>query len=110
MSRAIKREITVLNEAYFWVLDGNAVAGTKEHHIRIHSKKITKSILYLDPYDWHFEIRPKTIKQAILFAIKHGWNPEETGKVMYLSMKNEGELYQLPEGIKFGYLDKNTGE
>jgi hypothetical protein len=27
---------------------------------------------------------------------------------MYLSMKNEGELYLLPGGIKFGHLDKNN--
>jgi hypothetical protein len=108
MSRALKRKITVLNEDYFWVLDGNSIDGKKENHIRIHSKKLTKSILYLDPYNWHFEIKPKTIEKAILFAIDNGWSPEEKGNEMYLSMKNEGELYQLPEGIKFAYLDKNN--
>jgi len=106
MAKAIKRKIKVLNENYFWVLDGNSTYGQKEHHIRIHSEKLTKSILYLDTYNWHFEVRPKTIEQAILFARKNGWNPEEKGKVMYLSMKNEGDLYVLPDGIKYGYLDK----
>ncbi len=107
MSRAIKRKITVLNEDYFWILDGNSIYGHKEHHIRIYSKKLTKSILYLDPYNWYFEIKPKTIGKAIMFAIDNGWNPEEKGKEMYLWVKNEGELYQLPERIKFAYLDKN---
>lgn len=105
MSRAIKREITVLNKENCWVLEGNSIDSAKDHHIRIHSNKSTKSILYLDPYNWHFEIRPKTIEAAIIFAIDEGWNPEKKGNTMYLSMKNEGELYLLPEGIKFGYLD-----
>jgi hypothetical protein len=107
MSRAIKRKITVLDREYFWVLDGNSIDSNKEHHIRIHSNKLTKSILYLDPYNWHLEIRPKTIETAILFAIDLGWSPEKKGTTMYLSMKNEGEIYLLPEGIKFGYLDKS---
>ena len=107
MSRAIKRKITVLNQDYFWVLNGNSIDGTRENHIRIYAKELTKSKLYLDPYNWNFEIRPKTIENAILFAIDNGWKPEEKGNVMYLSMKNEGELYRLREGIKFGYLDKN---
>jgi len=105
MSRAFKRKIKVLNEDYLWVLNGNSIDSTRDHHIRIHKKKSTKSSLYLDPYNWHFEIRPKTIEQAILFALANGWHPEQTDKVMYLSMKNEGQLYQLPEGIKFSYLD-----
>lgn len=108
MSRSIKRKIRVLNEIYFWVLDGNTIYGNQENHIRIHSKELTKSILYLDPYNWHFEIKPKTIEFAILFAIDNGWNPKEKGKVMYISMDKEGKLYKLPKGIKFGHLDKDN--
>ena len=108
MSRAVKRKITVLNRAYFWVLDGNSIDATEERHIRIHASGVTKSILYLDPYNWHFEIRPKTIESAILFAIDKGWSPEENGTTMYLSMRNEGELYQLPEGVKFRHRGKNN--
>lgn len=53
---------------------------------------------------------PKIIESEslILLAIDNGWNPEEKGNAMYLSMKNEGELYKLPEGVKFRYLDENN--
>lgn len=108
MSKSIKRKIDVQKKDYFWVLDGNTIDGGYDTHIRIHSSKSTKSILYLDPYNWHFEIRPKTIRTAILFALGIGWNPEEKGNIMYLSMTKEGEFYRLPEGIKFGYLDNST--
>ena len=107
MSRSIKRKIRILNNDYYWVLDGNSLFNNKEQHIRIYSKELTKSTLYLDPYNWDLEIRPKTIETAILFAIEHGWDPKVKGKQMYLSMKNEGELFQLPNGAKFGYLYKN---
>lgn len=103
-----KRKITVQNKLYYWVLDGNVIDHRGEQHVRIHSDRATKSILYLDPYNWHFEIRPKTIEAAILFAIEQGWNPEEKGRMMYVSMRNDGELYQLPEGVKFGYLDRDN--
>jgi hypothetical protein len=102
MSRAIKKKITVLKIDYFWVLDGNSIDGTKEHHIRIHSNGLTKCILYLDPYNWHFEIRPKTIETAIIFALDHGWIPEEKGNIMFLSMDDDGSFYELPDGLKFG--------
>ena len=108
MSRAKKRKITILNEVYFWILDGNTIDTPKPCHIRIYSKKLTKSILYIDPYNWHFEIRPRTIGRAILFAIEQGWNPEEKGNEMYISMNNEEEFYQLAEGVKFGHLDENN--
>jgi len=108
MSRAIKRKITVKQEDFFWVLNGNSIDGQNESHIKVHSNKLTKSILYLDPYKWHFEIRPKKIEQAIIFAKDNGWIPEEKGKTMYLSMTDKGNFYVLPEGVKFGYLDKTN--
>ena len=101
-----KREIKVLEEEYLWVLDGNTTHGYNEGHIRIHAQKLTKRILYLDPYNWHFEVRPQTIRKAILFAINNGWNPKEKGAPLYLAMKGDGDFYVLPEGVKFGYLDK----
>ncbi|BDD10835.1 hypothetical protein FUAX_32670 [Fulvitalea axinellae] len=108
MSRAIKRKIIVNQEVYFWVLDGNTIDGLNENRIKVHSNKLTKSILYIDPYKWHFEIRPKTIEQAILFAIKNGWNPEGKGKTTYLSMTDEGDFFVVPEGVKFGFLNKEN--
>ncbi len=95
MSRSIRRQITVLQKEYIWVLNGNTIDSDKECHIKIHCNQLTKSILYLDPYNWHFEIRPKTIEKAILFAIKNGWNPLQKGKEMYLSMKNEGRIVSI---------------
>lgn len=93
MPKKVKRKITGLNESYYWVLDGNTIDGGKETHIRIHSKQITKSILYLVPYAWHFEVKPKTIKQAIQFALGNGWNPNEKGTEITLSMNEEGGFF-----------------
>lgn len=106
MARAIKRKIMVLNKEYLWVLDSNSIDVPKERHIRIHSAKLTKNILYVDPYNWHFEIRPKTIEQVILFALELGWNPQESGKTWYISIKEDGEFYSLPEGQRFGFADR----
>ena len=108
MSKSIKREIIVLGKKYYWTLKGNTVHGYKETHIKIHADALTKSILYLDPYKWHFQIRPKTIEQSILFAKNNGWIPEEKGTTTYLSMNDDGTLIYATgaSGTKYGYLDK----
>lgn len=107
MSRSISRRIVVAGKEYYWSLNGNSIDQAKEQHIRVHIKKETKSILYIDPYQWHFEVTPKTIEQGITFATLEGWNPNRAKKTMYISMNN-GEFYVLPEGIKFGYQDENN--
>lgn len=107
MSRSIKRKVVVLGNEYYWVLNSNSVDSYKEHHIRVHAERDTKSILYIDPYPWHLEIRPKTIERAIDFAILSGWNLSDTKKAMYISMNND-EFYVLPEGVEFGYQDENN--
>ena len=109
MSKPKKRKITISAEDFFWVLDGNSIAGQKETHIRIHSSKLTRSLLYLDPHDWNFEVRPKTIEQAIRFALSQGCRPDEKGKTMYLSMKGD-HFYVLPDGAKFGYQEKEESD
>lgn len=106
MARAIQRKIKVLNSEYLWVLEGNSIDAAKERHIRIHSSKLSKSILYIDPYNWNFEIRPKMIELAILFALQQGWNPEKSGYDLFISMKEGGEFYRLPEGQRFGFEDR----
>lgn len=103
MSRKAKRKITVLNKEYLWVLDGNRIDGVRPQHIKIHLTGTEKSILYLDPYNWHFEVRPRTIEKAITFALENGWIPEEKGKTLVVSMNREGEFYILPHGINFWY-------
>ncbi len=107
MSRSIKRKIIVSGEKYYWVLNGNSTDSYKERHIRVHAERNTKSILYIDPYQWHMDVRPKTIESAIKFAISSGWNPSEVIKTMYVSMNND-EFYVLPEGIEVGYQDENN--
>lgn len=107
----MKRKISVEGEEYYWTLKSNTTnAKGKEHHIKVLLTRATKSILYIDPFDWNFEIRPKTIRKAILFALSNGWNPEKAKSELYISMKdNNGEFFTLPENIKFGYLlTKNT--
>lgn len=103
MSKKAKRKITVLNQEYLWVLDGNTIDGFRAQHIKVHATRATKSILYIDPYNWHFEVRPQTIEKAIKFALDKGWTPEERGVPFFLSMDKDGEFYQLPDGIRFGY-------
>jgi hypothetical protein len=105
MSRRAKRKITVLNKEYLWVLDGNTIDSHPPQHIKVHAVGATKSILYLDPYNWHFEVRPQTVERAIKFAITKGWIPEENTTPISLSMNSEGEFYILPDGIQFGYQD-----
>lgn len=106
MSKRAKRKITVFNKEYLWVLDGNTIDSHPPQHIKVHAMGATKSILYLDPYNWHFEVRPQTIERAIKFAIANGWSPEEAGTSLMLSMNREGGFYVLPEGIQFGYEDR----
>lgn len=101
MSRIVKRKIIVEEKCYYWTLNGNSI-DDKEKHIKIHTNKSTKSILYLDPYNWNFEIRPNTIRKAILFAIKNGWKPEENTDKMYISFNEKG-FYILPKGMAFGH-------
>ncbi len=107
MSRSITRKIIVSGNEYTWVLNSNSVDSKNEHHIRVHAGRQTKSILYIDPYQWHMEIRPKLIEKAILFALSQDWNPNDAKGPMYISMNNS-EFYVLPEGIMFGYQDKNN--
>lgn len=107
MSQSIKRKIIVERKEYFWVLNSNSIDGIHDHHIRVHKERGTKSILYIDPYQWHMEIRPKAIEAAIKFACSKGWNPSKMTKPMYISM-NDGEFYVLPDGVLFGYQDKNN--
>ena len=77
MNRSIKREITILVETYFWVIDGNRVDGSKEEHIRIHPQKLSKSLLYLDQYNWHFESNYLELKYG-----KHDFQNFSTGKFL----------------------------
>ena len=107
MGRPIKRKIIVDQKEYFWVLNSNSIDGLHDQHIRVHRNRNTKSILYIDPYPWHMEIRPKAIEGAIKFAFSKGWKPSTMTQPMYISMNN-GNLYVLPEGILFGYQDKNN--
>ena len=95
MSKLV-RDIKVDGKVYQWILDENSVYGEKEY-IRIHVGKSTKSILYLDPYNWHLEIRPKTIREAILFAINHDWNPEVSTRDLFISYNGDG-FFVLPNG------------
>ncbi|MEM6770608.1 MAG: hypothetical protein AAF597_08505 [Bacteroidota bacterium] len=102
MSKSTARKIMVNNAEFIWTQKNNTINGAKEVHIKVYSAKVTKSVLYIDPYDWYFEVRPKTISEAILYALKQGWNPEIKHTGMIISMK-EGEFYVLPEGVKFRY-------
>lgn len=106
MSRSIKRKITVLENDYYWILNGNTIDSYKQHHIRVHIGDQTRSILYIDPYQWDFEIKPSVIEQAIVFAISKGWDPVNLKEPMYISM-NEGDWYVLPKDIKFGYQNNH---
>ncbi len=101
MSKVVKRQITVNGVNYFWTLKGNRI-DEKPIHIKVHIEGLTKSILYLDPYDWSFKIRPYTIRRAILFALEKGWMPEYVKTEMIISMKNN-IFFILPKGKKFGY-------
>lgn len=102
MSRAIKRKIVINGVNFYWVLNGNRIDSKELCHIKIHSDKATKSMLYVDAYDWSFEICPKTIREGILFALSQGWLPAKKETGMIISMRNEN-FYVLPEGKKFGY-------
>jgi len=107
MSKVVIRKIVVNKEEFYWTLQGNTIDGAKENHIKIHRNKVTKSILYIDPYDWSFELRPKTIKAGILFALTKGWDPDKAHTGFIISMKKD-VFYVLPEGIHFGYqIEKN---
>ena len=103
MSRVAKRKIVIDGKKYLWTLKGNYLKGHGEEHlIRVHSEKLTKSILYIDPFSWNFEVRPKLIRKAILFALSIGWNPRIKEKGFIVSM-NEDKFYKLPKGFNFGY-------
>ena len=106
MSKSVKREIVVDGVQYYWVLDGNTINGFNETHIRIHKSGTTGGILYVDPYNWHFEVRPKFVTQAIKFALSSDWEPVSGKKGMYVSYLDE-KYCVLPNGIKFGYQLKN---
>lgn len=99
MSKTTKRKITVDGIDYTWTLKGNRIDG-KEQSIKVHSGPDSKSILYIDPYDWSFEIRPKVIAEGIRFALQHGWNPQEAQSEIAISM-HEGEFCVLPKGHRF---------
>ncbi len=109
MSRSVKRKIVVNATQFNWVLDDNDIDGVKDTHIRVHKEGETSNILYIDPYDWHFEVRPKFVALAIQFALASGWFSNESTKSMYIGYIDE-KYYVLPEGIKFGYelLNKKT--
>jgi len=102
MSKVVKRNIVVEGIDYCWTLNGNRIDGRKVSHIKVHLTNLTRSILYIDPYDWSFEIRPKIIRKGILFAISQGWSPEQKNTEMIIAMKND-EFYVLPSGEKFGF-------
>ena len=107
MSRSIKRKIIVDGFEYCWVLNGNTINGFNETHIRVHRIGVSSGVLYIDPYNWHFEIRPKFVEQAILFALSSGWDPIADKQEMYVSYLDEKYIV-LPNGIKFGYQLKNA--
>lgn len=99
MGRVSKRNIVVYDISYIWTLKGNKI-DTKECHIKVHKEGKSKSILYIDPYDWNLEIRPENIRKAIIFALKNGWEPDMNKKDIYVSFDDSGFIL-LPEGIKF---------
>lgn len=102
MSRSQKRKIVVNATEYYWVLDGNTIDGFNDTHIRVHKEGDTGKILYIDPYDWHFEIRPKFVALAIQFALTSGWLSNESTEPIYVGYI-DGKYCVLPKGIKFGY-------
>lgn len=108
MSKTNKRKIVVEENEYFWTLENNSICET-DRHIKIHKKGITKSILYIDPYDWYFEIRPKMIRKAIIYALTNGWSPEMKDCQIYIAMQ-KNEFYVLPKGIEFSYQLKGEEE
>ncbi|WP_444944361.1 hypothetical protein ACJJIQ_10090 [Microbulbifer sp. ANSA003] len=108
MSRSVKRGIVVDGTRYYWVLNANTIDSSSDTHIRVHKEGTTGNILYIDPYNWHFEIRPKFIASAIKFALDSGWEECSEGRVMYISYIDE-QYQVLPNGTKFGYqLTKDT--
>ncbi|MFM2478780.1 hypothetical protein [Celerinatantimonas sp. MCCC 1A17872] len=109
MSRAVKRKIVIDNIEYCWVLDANSIDGFHPTHIRVHRIGTTSGILYIDPYNWHFEVTPKFIAQAISFALDSGWDPVKEKKKMYVSYLDESYKV-LPQGIKFGYQLNNPSK
>ena len=106
MSKSVKRRIVVDGIQYYWVLNGNTIDRSNDTYIRVHKEGMTGNILYIDPYNWHFEIRPKFIDSAIKYALSAGWEKSDSGDGMYISYINE-QYRVLPNGVKFGYQLEN---
>lgn len=104
MSKSIKRSIIVDGNQYFWVLNGNRI-DSKETHIRVYKEGTTGNILYIDPYNWHFEIRPKFIADAIKYALSIGWTKPDSKAGIYICY-DDHQYQVLPKGLKFGYEQK----
>lgn len=99
MGKTKKRILVIGDVEYFWTLKDNFISGSKTH-IKVYKTEETKSILFIDPYDWHFVLRPKAIRKAILFGLSNGWIPGTKKQELYIAMKDD-EFYVLPEGITF---------
>ena len=102
MSKTVKRRISVDGAQYVWVLDGNSINRPNDTHIRVHKEGTTGNILYIDPYNWHFEIRPKFIAEAIRFALNAGWEDRTKATGIYVAYFDD-EFQVLPKGVKFRY-------
>ncbi|MDP8175389.1 hypothetical protein [Phocoenobacter skyensis] len=104
MSRVIKRKIKVLDNVYIWTLKRHSIY-IKNVYIKVFKENYPNSILYIDPYSWHFEIRPKTIMNAIIYGLDNGWQPEINNCSLFIGI-NENGFVKLKEN-SFYFDERN---